>query len=213
VVSVRYRLADPAADVTFRQQVVDVKAAVRWTKNESAYLDIDPTRVFLIGWSAGGHLATVAAVTANDAVMEPDWIRGDSSVRGAISLAAPLDIPATVDTVDVAAFRPAPEEMADVIGCPSESLDECPDRVADRSHPASWADPADPPIYLAIGDQDPISDPRTNGLDAHALLADQMGEELVMLDLVDTGPTSVRMHSPDLGLNIAAVDTFLALAG
>lgn len=44
----------------------DVKCAVRWVKSNAARLNVDPDRVALLGRSAGGHLALLAAYTAND---------------------------------------------------------------------------------------------------------------------------------------------------
>jgi acetyl esterase/lipase len=48
----------------------DVKAAIRWTRANAARLDIDPERIVLVGYSAGGYLALTAAGTPNRADME-----------------------------------------------------------------------------------------------------------------------------------------------
>jgi acetyl esterase/lipase len=48
----------------------DVKAAIRWTRANAARLDIDPARIIIVGYSAGGHLALTAAGTQNKADME-----------------------------------------------------------------------------------------------------------------------------------------------
>jgi acetyl esterase/lipase len=48
----------------------DVKAAIRWTRANAARLDIDPARITLVGYSAGGFLALTAAGTQNKAEME-----------------------------------------------------------------------------------------------------------------------------------------------
>jgi acetyl esterase/lipase len=45
----------------------DVKASIRWTRANASRLGIDPARIAVAGYSAGGHLALFAAATANHA--------------------------------------------------------------------------------------------------------------------------------------------------
>jgi acetyl esterase/lipase len=58
VLDIRYRLA-PVAD--WRIPVADVWAALAWLRANAAALDVEPTRIALLGRSAGGHLALLAA--------------------------------------------------------------------------------------------------------------------------------------------------------
>ena len=50
--------------------IEDVKAAIRWTRTNATRLDIDPARIIIVGYSAGGHLALTAAGTANKSELE-----------------------------------------------------------------------------------------------------------------------------------------------
>jgi acetyl esterase/lipase len=77
-VSINYRLAPkhrwPAC-------IDDVRTAIRWVKAHAAELRGDASRVAILGHSAGGHLATFAAVTGRD----------DAAVQAAVGLAAVTD--------------------------------------------------------------------------------------------------------------------------
>jgi len=64
VLDIRYTLA-PVAD--WRVPVRDVRCAVAWLRAHAAELGIDPERVTLLGRSAGGHLALLAAYMPDDA--------------------------------------------------------------------------------------------------------------------------------------------------
>ena len=48
----------------------DVKAAIRWTRANAVRLNIDPARIIVVGYSAGGFLALTVAGTQNKADME-----------------------------------------------------------------------------------------------------------------------------------------------
>jgi acetyl esterase/lipase len=43
----------------------DVKAVIRWTRANADKLGIDPNRIFIVGYSAGGHLALTVNGTQN----------------------------------------------------------------------------------------------------------------------------------------------------
>jgi acetyl esterase/lipase len=48
----------------------DAKAAIRWTRTNASRLNIDPARIVIVGYSAGGFLALTVAGTQNTAAME-----------------------------------------------------------------------------------------------------------------------------------------------
>jgi acetyl esterase/lipase len=54
-VTIDYRLA--SGNITPLESVQDVKRAIRWVRDHSIKLGIDPSRVAVYGVSAGGHLA------------------------------------------------------------------------------------------------------------------------------------------------------------
>ena len=77
VAAVSYRFA-PAHPYPAASQ--DVNAAVAWLKNNASILGGDTSRIALIGRSAGGQLALLAAYTAND-----------PAIRGAVGFYASTD--------------------------------------------------------------------------------------------------------------------------
>jgi len=80
-VALNYRLAprDP-----FPAQVIDVKRALAWVKDQIAEYGGDPDYVAITGGSAGGHLAALAAVTPNDPAYQPAFEDADTSVQVAV---------------------------------------------------------------------------------------------------------------------------------
>jgi len=81
-VSANYRLL-PAR---FPDPLIDVKKVIAWVREQGRDYGADPTAVFLAGSSAGGHLASLAALTPNDPVFQPGFEGTDTSVAGAITL-------------------------------------------------------------------------------------------------------------------------------
>jgi acetyl esterase/lipase len=61
-VSAGYRLADEAR---WPAQLHDVQAALRWVRANAAHRGLDPERIAVRGWSAGGHLALMLGTTAD----------------------------------------------------------------------------------------------------------------------------------------------------
>jgi acetyl esterase/lipase len=68
-VSSSYRLADEA---TWPAQIQDVKTCIRWIRANAGRLDVDATKVVVLGYSAGGHLALIAAGSQNKPEFEGD---------------------------------------------------------------------------------------------------------------------------------------------
>ncbi|HEY6459598.1 MAG TPA: alpha/beta hydrolase [Polyangiaceae bacterium] len=76
-VSVDYRLSPRA---TFPDHLVDVKRAIVWVRDHAADLDADPSFLAIAGNSAGAHLASLAALTANRRTYQPGFEDRDTGV-------------------------------------------------------------------------------------------------------------------------------------
>jgi acetyl esterase/lipase len=72
----------------------DVKCAIGWVKQhaDTPAWNIDPKRVALLGRSAGGHLALMAAYAPSDPELPASCEAGDTSVDAVIALYAPTDL-------------------------------------------------------------------------------------------------------------------------
>ena len=80
-VTTNYRLAPRA---TWPDLIVDVKKALAWTKATIAEHGGDPDFVAITGGSAGGHLASLAALTPHVADFQPGFEDVDTSVVAAV---------------------------------------------------------------------------------------------------------------------------------
>lgn len=92
VMDVAYRLC-PETDL--RGMLADAWTAIAWLKAHAQAYEIDPARVVLAGTSAGGHVALLAAYTADQAGVFAKELEGqDVSVRGVFTVSAPIDVAA-----------------------------------------------------------------------------------------------------------------------
>jgi alpha-L-fucosidase 2 len=104
--SISYRLA---RDVTqFGAGISDVQEAIRFVKSQAAKYNVDPDRIALVGESAGGQLAAMAALRGGP----------DTSVRAVVALYTPTDLVSLLKNSDY-----VPPQIRDSVrGTPFESL-------------------------------------------------------------------------------------------
>ncbi len=82
VASVDYRTSN---EVSFPQPLMDVKTAVRYLKAHADDYCIDPDRIFIMGESAGGTMASLVGTTAGKKEYDTaDYPEYDSSVAGVV---------------------------------------------------------------------------------------------------------------------------------
>ncbi|MDG4781796.1 alpha/beta hydrolase [Micromonospora sp. WMMD961] len=142
VASAQYRLSGEAP---FPAQLDDVKAAVRWLRRHCDTVGVDRERIGVWGESAGGHLASMVALTGDD--------RDDSGVQAAVCWYAPSNLLTMQSqahpsgTIDHDAAD-SPESL--LIGAP---LAENPE-AGRAASPVTYVTDQAPPILLVHGDQD-----------------------------------------------------------
>lgn len=81
--SANYRLRPHAG---FDDHLVDVKRLVAWVREHGSEWGADPERIVLSGSSAGAHMSTMAALTADDVSYQPGFEGIDTSVSAVVVL-------------------------------------------------------------------------------------------------------------------------------
>jgi len=82
-VSIDYRVSPRH---TWPDHMVDVKRALAWIKEHIVEYGGDPDFVAVTGGSAGGHLSSLAALTADDPQFQPGFEDADTSVVAAVPI-------------------------------------------------------------------------------------------------------------------------------
>lgn len=82
-ISANYRLR---AAGRFPNSLVDAKAVIAWARTQGVQYGADPSLIVVAGGSAGGHLASMAALTPNESAFQPSAAAVDTSVAAAVCL-------------------------------------------------------------------------------------------------------------------------------
>jgi acetyl esterase/lipase len=136
--------------VRFPAFVQDAAAAVAWTKANIAAYGGDPSRIFLMGHSAGAHIA--ALLTLDKQWLRADGVDVDRDIRGTVGLAGPYD------------FLPLHDPELEDIFAPAGDLK--------LTQPITFARGDAPPMFLAAGTGDTTVLPRNTANLARAVTQD-----------------------------------------
>ena len=88
-VAVNYRLSPRVA---LPEHLIDLKRALVWVKQHVAEYGGDPELVVATGGSAGGHLCSLLALTANDPRYQPGFEAADTSVSACVPFYGVYDL-------------------------------------------------------------------------------------------------------------------------
>lgn len=102
--NIDYRLAQEGGG--YPNNVMDVKCALQWLRQESEALGIDADRIGVLGTSAGAHLALMAALTSDRADLDPACADAPTDVSLALAYAPPTDLPRFVTSDSLANEAP-----------------------------------------------------------------------------------------------------------
>jgi acetyl esterase/lipase len=133
--SINYRMA-PA--YLWPDCFEDTKTAIRWVKAHAAEFKGDPNRIALLGYSAGGHLACLAATLAED----------DARVQAIVGISPPTD-----HEFDLAKRGGLSTSLQHLLNRPKQVTDESRKLLHEMS-PINFIKPGLPPFLLVQGDKD-----------------------------------------------------------
>lgn len=123
--------------VHFPASMKDAAAAAAWARDNAQRFGGDPRRLFLMGHSAGGQIATLLALDAS--YLQAEGLSAQRDICGVIGLAGPYDFLPLHSATLAAIFGPEDERP--------------------RSQPINFVSAQAPPMLLLAGRDDDTVDP------------------------------------------------------
>jgi pectinesterase len=117
----------------------DVQTAIRWVKAHAAEYKGDPNRIALLGYSAGGHLVTLAGTCEE----------GDTRVQAVAAFAPPTDLVA--DNERRGGLTPS---MRGLFNFEGTNITDAARVVLKKNSPLTYVQPGLPPFLLINGSAD-----------------------------------------------------------
>ena len=151
-VAMNYRLAPKHP---FPAQIIDVKRAIAWTRQNIASYGGDPSYLVITGGSAGGHLAALAALAPDEAAYQPGFEDADTSVAGCVPFYGIYDLAGLTGEKAALSMRDYFLGPRVFRKDPAIHLDEFV-----RASPLTHVSPAAPDFFVLHGENDSLVDVR-----------------------------------------------------
>lgn len=198
-VAPNYRLSPKA---TFPDHLIDVKLALKWVREHVAEYGGDPSFVVITGGSAGGHLASLVALTVGDPDFQPGFEEVDCSVVACVPFYGAYDL----------LGRHGGRGADGMYGGAARWLmkaDPVTDRAAfERASPLDQVGPQAPPFMVVHGTLDSLV-PVAEGRAFAAALREQSHEPVVYLELPGAEHAFEVFHSIRSEATVRGVHRFL----
>ncbi|MGH7897388.1 MAG: alpha/beta hydrolase fold domain-containing protein, partial [Candidatus Binatia bacterium] len=142
-----YRLSPHA---TFPEHLIDLKKALAWIREHITEYGGDPDYVIVTGQSAGGHLASLMALTANDPELQPGFESVDTTIQGCVSFYGVYDF---LDRHGLWKHKELARVLEQYIM--KASPEEAPEAY-EKASPMSHISADDPPFFVIHGGCDSL---------------------------------------------------------
>jgi acetyl esterase/lipase len=199
-IAANYRLSPRA---TFPDHLIDLKRAIKWIREHGAEFGADPDFLVVTGGSAGGHLASLVALTANDPEYQPGFESVDTSVRACVPFYGVYDF---ADRHKHMRNRLLPVVLERRVM--KAKLADAPEAY-EKASPIARVHPGAPPFFVVHGDRDvlvPVQQAR-----AFVKALREVGKaEVVYAEIPGAQHAFEIFPSMRTGFVIHAVERFLA---
>jgi acetyl esterase/lipase len=146
--NLNYRLSPGA---TFPDHLVDLKAGLAWIREHADQWGIDRDFIAVTGGSAGGHLAALMGLTANDPEYQPGFEDADTSLQAAVPIYGVYDFTSRLGTNRLPFwYRRLERQIMKAF------RDEEPEKFR-RASPVDQIHPKAPPFFVIHGDRDTLA--------------------------------------------------------
>lgn len=148
IASIDYRYSTTAV---FPAQLQDCHQALQYLYDHAAQYKLDKDRIALIGFSAGGHLASILGLSLNNSITAfyPNGIKSRFKIRCVLDFYGPSDLIAIFNNPDTS-INNARNPVAILLGAtPVERPD-----LAKAASPVTYIDKNDPPFFIVQGEKD-----------------------------------------------------------
>lgn len=146
--SIDYRWSTTAP---FPAQIQDCNAALEYLYEHAGQYKYDRNKIALIGFSAGGHLASLLGLSHNNSVAAfyPNGVKPQFNIKCVLNFYGPSDLIAIASNPDTS-INNARDPIAILLGAiPVERPD-----IAKQASPVTYIDKNDPPFFIVQGEKD-----------------------------------------------------------
>ncbi len=173
--SIDYRYSTKAV---FPAQIQDCNQALEFLYQHAAKYGLDKNRMVLMGFSAGGHLASLLGLSANNHVMEfyPQNSGPSFKVKGILDFYGPSDFIALIgDGNGGVGLQDDP--VSQLLGASPVLRPD----LARKASPATYVDKNDPPFLIVQGEKDQSVPPAQSKLLSSWLKLNGVNQELIIV--------------------------------
>jgi acetyl esterase/lipase len=146
VVNMNYRLKRGIPVAT-----EDLTYALNYLKANNSLYPLNLNRIILTGFSAGAHIASMVAVTANDAAY-PHPLAPGIKIAAVVNFSGPVDGLDVVEKVFMSHEVPIMKEIGNSLFV--ESTEYAPKEFTKKYEPITYFDKNDPPFFVWHGGKD-----------------------------------------------------------